>query len=93
MIVNPPAYLPPPARVAHIIHPSTQSDSLLFIHYITRATPSCAMPIEWYDIKAPSFFENRNAGKTLVNRSQGLSALPSLFMICSGADNDLRERQ
>lgn len=29
---------------------------------------------EWYDIKAPSFFENRNAGKTLVNRSQGLSA-------------------
>lgn len=30
---------------------------------------SCA---DWYDIKAPSFFENRNAGKTLVNRSQGL---------------------
>ncbi|WWC69213.1 40S ribosomal protein eS1 [Kwoniella pini CBS 10737] len=27
---------------------------------------------EWYDIKAPSFFENRNAGKTLVNRTQGL---------------------
>ncbi|KAK4687740.1 small subunit ribosomal protein S3Ae, partial [Tremellales sp. Uapishka_1] len=27
---------------------------------------------EWYDIKAPSFFENKNAGKTLVNRSQGL---------------------
>ncbi|GMK55125.1 hypothetical protein CspeluHIS016_0201810 [Cutaneotrichosporon spelunceum] len=27
---------------------------------------------DWYDIKAPSFFENRNAGKTLVNRSQGL---------------------
>ncbi|CAK9784504.1 40s ribosomal protein s3ae-a (s1-a) [Cutaneotrichosporon oleaginosum] len=27
---------------------------------------------EWYDIKAPSFFENRNVGKTLVNRSQGL---------------------
>ena len=29
---------------------------------------------EWYDIKAPGFFETRNAGKTLVNRSQGLSA-------------------
>jgi small subunit ribosomal protein S3Ae len=28
---------------------------------------------EWYDIKAPSFFENKNAGKTLVNRTQGLS--------------------
>lgn len=27
---------------------------------------------DWYDIKAPSFFENRNAGKTLVNRTQGL---------------------
>lgn len=28
---------------------------------------------EWYDIKAPVFFENRNVGKTFVNRSQGLS--------------------
>lgn len=28
---------------------------------------------EWYDIKAPVFFENRNVGKTIVNRSQGLS--------------------
>jgi small subunit ribosomal protein S3Ae len=27
---------------------------------------------DWYDIKAPSFFETRNVGKTLVNRSQGL---------------------
>jgi len=27
---------------------------------------------EWYDIKAPSFFENTKAGKTLVNRTQGL---------------------
>jgi len=27
---------------------------------------------DWYDIKAPSFFENRNVGKTLVNRTQGL---------------------
>jgi len=27
---------------------------------------------DWYDIKAPTFFENRNVGKTLVNRSQGL---------------------
>lgn len=30
-------------------------------------------PIDWYDIKAPSIFEVRNVGKTLVNRSQGLS--------------------
>jgi len=27
---------------------------------------------DWYDIKAPSFFEVRNVGKTLVNRTQGL---------------------
>lgn len=27
---------------------------------------------DWYDIKAPTFFENRNVGKTFVNRSQGL---------------------
>ncbi|PKI83376.1 Rps1p [Malassezia vespertilionis] len=27
---------------------------------------------EWYDIKAPVYFENRNIGKTIVNRSQGL---------------------
>lgn len=30
---------------------------------------------EWYDIKAPSIFEVKNVGKTLVNRSQGLSML------------------
>jgi len=27
---------------------------------------------EWYDIKGPSFFEVKNIGKTLVNKSQGL---------------------
>jgi len=26
---------------------------------------------DWYDIKAPSVFANRNVGKTLVNRTQG----------------------
>jgi len=26
---------------------------------------------EWYDVKAPSMFQNRNIGKTLVNRTQG----------------------
>jgi len=26
---------------------------------------------EWYDIRAPSMFTNRNVGKTLVNRTQG----------------------
>ena len=27
---------------------------------------------DWYDVKAPSIFEVKNVGKTLVNRSQGL---------------------
>ncbi|KAF4574897.1 ribosomal 40S subunit protein S1B [Pleurotus pulmonarius] len=27
---------------------------------------------DWFDIKAPSIFEQRNVGKTLTNRSQGL---------------------
>jgi len=27
---------------------------------------------DWFDIKAPSIFEQRNVGKTLVNRTQGL---------------------
>ena len=26
---------------------------------------------EWYDVKAPSMFSNRNVGKTLVTRTQG----------------------
>jgi hypothetical protein len=30
--------------------------------------------LDWYDIKAPSIFETRNVGKTIVNRSTGLSA-------------------
>ena len=29
---------------------------------------------EWFDIKAPSTFENRNVGKTLVNKSTGLKS-------------------
>lgn len=27
---------------------------------------------EWFDVKAPSTFENRNVGKTLINKSTGL---------------------
>lgn len=30
---------------------------------------------DWYDIKAPSMFDVRQVGKTLVNRTQGLSKL------------------
>ena len=38
---------------------------------------------DWYDIKAPSVFEQRLCGKTLVNRSQGLK----------NADDSLRGRK
>lgn len=48
---------------------------------------------EWYDIKAPSFFETKNVGKTLVNRSQGLSTLDARGWIGMQADALRRERQ
>ena len=28
---------------------------------------------DWYDVKAPAMFTNRNIGKTLVTRTQGKS--------------------
>ena len=36
---------------------------------------------EWYDVKAPSMFEKRNIGKTMVTRTQGTSmcCLSSLY--------------
>lgn len=47
---------------------------------------------DWYDIKAPSYFENRNVGKTLVNRSQGLSAYLAIgWKIFSGPMDGGRE--
>ena len=30
---------------------------------------------DWYDVKAPALFTNRNIGKTLVTRTQGKSEL------------------
>ena len=48
--------------------------------------------VDWYDIKAPSIFEVKNVGKTLVNRSQGLSAWISficnhLLHVCHRTEN------
>ena len=43
---------------------------------------------EWYDVKAPSYFDVRNVGKTLVNRTAGtstiriLDALSQLLELC-----------
>lgn len=39
---------------------------------------------EWYDVKGPSFFEVKNIGKTLVNRSQGLSTCSKLLKLDRG---------
>lgn len=42
--------------------------------YLSLLTALISMvSLDWYDIKAPSIFEVKNVGKTLVNRSQGLS--------------------
>lgn len=50
---------------------------------------------DWYDIKAPSIFEVKNVGKTLVNRSQGLSTSSLVqsihirrLMLCAENAND-----
>ena len=37
---------------------------------------------EWYDIKAPSMFTVRSAGKTLITRSQGTSEFMPLAPAC-----------
>ena len=45
---------------------------------------------DWYDIKAPSIFTNRQVGKTLVNRTQGTKiaseGLKGRVFECSLAD-------
>lgn len=46
---------------------------LYLLPSIARSPPNGSA--DWYDIKAPSIFEVKNVGKTLVNRSQGLSML------------------
>ncbi|KAG5458169.1 MAG: 40S ribosomal protein S1 [Olpidium bornovanus] len=42
---------------------------------------------DWYDLKAPSMFAVRNIGKTLVNRTQGLSEWRFSAGSCRGAEN------
>lgn len=39
---------------------------------------------DWFDIKAPSVFKIRNVGKTLVNRSQGLSEFAFNLLALTG---------
>lgn len=63
------------------MHPSQYSD-----------TTFADWSVDWYDIKAPSIFEVKNVGKTLVNRSQGLSAWISfvcnhLLHVCRRTEN------
>lgn len=42
---------------------------LTFCHSLFRADPFSKK--DWYDVKAPSVFNTRNVGKTLVTRTQG----------------------
>ena len=37
---------------------------------------------EWYDVKAPTVFTNRQVGKTLVNRTQGTREFWSFISLC-----------
>lgn len=42
---------------------------MLLCENVGRADPYAKK--DWYDIKAPSVFEVKNVGKTLVTRTQG----------------------
>ncbi len=46
--------------------------------YCIRADPFSRK--EWYDIKAPAVFTNRNVGKTVVNKTVGTSM--HYFCLC-----------
>ena len=48
---------------------------LLLVVNATTATSSIDpyTKKDWYDVKAPAMFTNRNLGKTLVTRTQGKS--------------------
>jgi hypothetical protein len=52
---------------------STLSPARVCVLFVPPTTLVVMVFSDWYDIKAPSIFEVRNVGKTLVNRSQGLS--------------------
>ena len=64
-------------RCMYLIHHSFPLSHPTHIHYsvdpFTRK--------EWYDIKAPAIFTNRNVGKTVVNKTVGTSmCLESLLL-------------
>ncbi|KAG0203029.1 ribosomal 40S subunit protein S1B, partial [Mortierella sp. NVP41] len=46
------------------------SATVMAVHRLHSVDPFTRK--DWYDIKAPSTFEVRNVGKTLVNRTQGM---------------------
>ena len=41
---------------------------------------------DWYDIKAPSIFNQRSVGKTLVTRTQGTKVR---FIICIASSDEI----
>lgn len=65
-------------------YPRAKKDSRRKCMYSTKNTNKSSVdPFtrkEWYDIKAPSVFEIRNVGKTLVNRTQGLSKFAAVVL-------------
>jgi hypothetical protein len=52
---------------------STLSLARVCVYFTLLAALISTDSLDWYDIKAPSIFEVKNVGKTLANRSQGLS--------------------
>ena len=48
-------------------------DSIWLINYLIFFSIDPYTKKDWYDVKAPAMFTNRNIGKTLVTRTQGKS--------------------
>ena len=68
-------------RVRKVSRKRSSTPSLARVCLLASNRNPSHLSSEWYDIKAPSTFEVKNIGKTLVNRSQGLSMCPLCLIL------------
>ncbi|KAG0014310.1 ribosomal 40S subunit protein S1B, partial [Podila clonocystis] len=56
----------------HNTYIGTKADNIFSATFLITNSVDPFTRKDWYDIKAPSTFDVRNVGKTLVNRTQGM---------------------